>query len=140
MPGLIPCPRAIWLAVAPVDMRLGADGLSLHVQQALRSNPGDGSAYLFRNKRGNRIKLLVWDGNGVVPAPPASGRFRLAQARRAALFPDPGTVAMAGGGGGLAASVCPSAHPFQALKRAQKNARIQHSCGFQGGSRGIMTP
>ena len=29
MPGLIPCPKSIWLAVAPVDMRLGADGLSL---------------------------------------------------------------------------------------------------------------
>ena len=65
MPGLIPCPKAIWLAVAPVDMRFGADGLSLHVQQALRASPGDGSAYLFRNKRGNRLKLLVWDGNGV---------------------------------------------------------------------------
>jgi transposase len=65
MPGLIPCPQAIWLAVAPVDMRLGADGLSLHVQQALRASPCDGSAFLFRNQRGNRIKLLVWDGNGV---------------------------------------------------------------------------
>jgi transposase len=65
MPGLIPCPKAIWLAVAPVDMRLGADGLSLQVQQALRASPCDGSAYLFRNKRGNRLKLLVWDGNGV---------------------------------------------------------------------------
>jgi len=32
--GLIPCPNAIWLAVAPVDMRLGADGLSLHVHHA----------------------------------------------------------------------------------------------------------
>jgi len=65
MPGLIPQPLSIWLAVEPVDMRLGADGLSLHVQQALRAAPCDGSAYLFRNKRGNRIKLLVWDGNGV---------------------------------------------------------------------------
>ncbi len=37
MPGLIPCPQAIWLAVTPVDLRLGADGLSLQVQQALHS-------------------------------------------------------------------------------------------------------
>ena len=65
MPGLIPQPLSIWLAVEPVDMRLGADGLSLHVQQALRAAPCDGSAYLFRNRRGNRLKLLVWDGNGV---------------------------------------------------------------------------
>ena len=65
MPGLIPRPEAVWLAVAPVDGRLGADGLSLYVQQALRADPCDGSAYLFRNKRGNRVKLLLWDGNGV---------------------------------------------------------------------------
>lgn len=65
MSGLIPRPGAIWLVVEPVDMRLGADGLSLYVQQTLRSAPGHGDAYLFRNRRGNRIKLLVWDGNGV---------------------------------------------------------------------------
>jgi transposase len=65
MPGLIPQPLSIWLAVEPVDMRLGADGLSLYVQQVLRAAPCDGSAYIFRNRRGNRLKLLVWDGNGV---------------------------------------------------------------------------
>jgi transposase len=55
----------IWLAVEPVDMRLGIDGLSLRVQQTLGRAPCDGSAYAFRNKRGNRIKLLIWDGTGV---------------------------------------------------------------------------
>ncbi|MCX7110153.1 MAG: IS66 family insertion sequence element accessory protein TnpB [Proteobacteria bacterium] len=62
MPGLTPRPKATWLAVAPVDMRLGAEGLSLHVQQALRASLSDGSAFLFRNKRGNRIKntLMKW--------------------------------------------------------------------------------
>jgi transposase len=50
MPGLIPCPRAIWLAVAPVDMRLGADGLSLQVQQVLRASPCDGSAHTHQLK------------------------------------------------------------------------------------------
>ena len=55
----------IWLAVEPVDMRLGIDGLSLRVQQALGKAPCDGSAYAFRNKRGNRVKMLVWDGTGV---------------------------------------------------------------------------
>jgi transposase len=49
---------------APVDMRLGADGLSLKLQ-ALGADPFDGSAYLFTNKRNNRLKLLAWDGNGV---------------------------------------------------------------------------
>ncbi len=35
----------LWLAVEPVDMRLGIDGLSLKVQQALGRSPCDGSAY-----------------------------------------------------------------------------------------------
>ena len=55
----------IWLAVEAVDMRQGIDGLSLRIQQALGRSPCDGSAYAFRNRAGNRIKLLVWDGTGV---------------------------------------------------------------------------
>ncbi len=62
MPGLVPPGRI--LAAAPVDMRLGADGLSLKLQ-ALGADPFDGSAYLFTSKRGNRLKALAWDGNGV---------------------------------------------------------------------------
>lgn len=58
-------PEQIWLAIQPVDMRLGIDGLSLLVQEALGKAPCDGSAYAFRNKRSNRIKLLWWDGTGV---------------------------------------------------------------------------
>lgn len=58
-------PRQVWLAIEPVDMRLGIDGLSLRVQQALGRAPCDGSAIAFRNKRGNRLKLLAWDGTGV---------------------------------------------------------------------------
>ena len=55
----------LWLAVEPVDMRLGIDGLSLKVQQALGRSPCDGSAYAFRNRAGNRIKLLIWDATCV---------------------------------------------------------------------------
>jgi transposase len=55
----------VWLVVEPMDMRQGIDGLSLKVQQALGRSPCDGSAYAFRNRSGNRIKLLVWDGTGV---------------------------------------------------------------------------
>lgn len=58
-------PQQVWLAIEPVDMRLGIDGLSLLVQEALGKAPCDGSAYAFRNKRSNRIKLLLWDGAGV---------------------------------------------------------------------------
>lgn len=58
-------PTQIWLAVMPVDMRRGIDGLSVIVQQALGQAPCSGSAFVFRNKAGNRLRLLVWDGNGV---------------------------------------------------------------------------
>ena len=58
-------PEQVWLAVEPVDMRMGIDGLSLKVQQALGRSPCDGTAYAFRNRSGNRIKLVVWDGTGV---------------------------------------------------------------------------
>lgn len=61
----LPQPSQIWLALEPVDMRIGIDGLSTRVQQALCKVPTDGSAYVFRNRRSNRIKLLVWDGTGV---------------------------------------------------------------------------
>lgn len=65
MPGLIEAPAQIWLAVEPVDLRRGIDGLSTIVQQALGHSPCAGSAFVFRNRAGNRLKLLLWDGNGV---------------------------------------------------------------------------
>ncbi|MBT9100236.1 IS66 family insertion sequence element accessory protein TnpB [Methylovulum psychrotolerans] len=46
MLGLIPCPPQIWLAVSPVDMRKGTDGLSAIVQQALGHTPCAGSAFV----------------------------------------------------------------------------------------------
>jgi len=55
----------VWLAVEPVDMRRGIDGLSLLLQDSLGRAPADGSAYAFRNRRGTRLKLLFWDGTGV---------------------------------------------------------------------------
>jgi len=63
--GLIGEPLQIWLAVAPVDMRRGIDGLSTVVQEALGQAPCSGTAFVFRNKAGNRLRLLIWDGNGV---------------------------------------------------------------------------
>jgi transposase len=63
--GLIACPPQIWIAVAPVDMRRGIDGLSFIVQQALGYSPCAGSAFVFRNRAGNRLRLLIWDGTGV---------------------------------------------------------------------------
>ena len=57
-------PAQVWLILEPMDMRLGIDGLSARVQHALGKSPCDGTAYAFRNRRGNCLKLLQWDGIG----------------------------------------------------------------------------
>ena len=46
-------------------MRRGLDGLSAIVQPSLGHSPCAGSAFIFRNRAGNRLRLLMWDGNGV---------------------------------------------------------------------------
>ncbi|MCX7093572.1 MAG: IS66 family insertion sequence element accessory protein TnpB [Methylobacter sp.] len=46
-------------------MRKGIDGLSVLVQQSLDHAPCSGSAFIFRNRAGNRLRLLLWDGTGV---------------------------------------------------------------------------
>jgi transposase len=55
----------VWLALEPIDLRVGIDRLSLLVQENLARRPTDGNLYAFRNRRGTRLALLVWDGNGV---------------------------------------------------------------------------
>jgi transposase len=61
MPGV----QRVWLVIEPIDMRAGIDGLSARIQASLGHSACDGAAYAFRNRRSNRLKLLVWDGTGV---------------------------------------------------------------------------
>ena len=56
----------VLVATRPVDFRRGADGLAAVVQTALRQDPFSGTIYVFRSKRADRVKLLVWDGSGLV--------------------------------------------------------------------------
>jgi transposase len=56
----------IFMAVAPVDMRRSFDGLAAAVMEVLRANPLEGHLFLFRGRRADRIKALVWDRNGFV--------------------------------------------------------------------------
>lgn len=53
------------LVIAPIDGRLGIEGLSQWLQRRLGKSPCDGTAYVFVNGARTRLKLLCWDGNGV---------------------------------------------------------------------------
>ncbi len=48
----------------PTDMRKSFDGLSGLVVNHLQQDPLSGDVYVFLNRRKNRIKLLLWDGDG----------------------------------------------------------------------------
>ena len=51
----------ILVATRPVDFRCGHQALALIVQNALRLDPHSGVTAIFRSKRGDRLKILVWD-------------------------------------------------------------------------------
>ncbi len=88
----------ILLAARPVDFRKGMDGLAALVQQALRADPFRGDVLIFRTKRADRVRILVYDGTGLVlyskrleagrfswPSP-AEGVVRLSAAQLATLL------------------------------------------------------
>ena len=56
----------VLVATKPVDFRKGAEGLAAVVRERLRIDPFSGVVYVFRAKRSDRIKLIFWDGSGVV--------------------------------------------------------------------------
>lgn len=56
----------IVIATKPVDFRRGHNGLAATVQNELGLDPHSGLTVVFRSKRGDRLKILVWDGTGLV--------------------------------------------------------------------------
>jgi transposase len=96
--GSLPAGVRVLVATRPVDFRRGADGLAATVQSILRQDPFGGTVFVFRSKRADRVKLLVYDGTGLVLIwkrlegskfkwPPVSdGVMRLSGAHLAALF------------------------------------------------------
>jgi transposase len=56
------------IATKPVDFRKGHDGLAALVKNELRKEPFTGTVFVFRAKRADRLKLLYWDGTGLVMA------------------------------------------------------------------------
>ncbi|MFW6278292.1 MAG: IS66 family insertion sequence element accessory protein TnpB [Halorhodospira sp.] len=65
---MITLPRSapIHLALEPVDFRKSFNGLSIAVLEALGRDPLSGELFVFRNRGGDKLKALYWDGQGFV--------------------------------------------------------------------------
>ena len=94
----IPSGARVLLATRPVDFRKGAHGLAALACEVLGENPFSGVVVVFRCKRADRIKILVWDASGLVLIwkqlqqggfrwpPVVDGAMRLSAVEFAALF------------------------------------------------------
>jgi transposase len=60
-----PAGARIWIAAGVTDMRRGFTGLSAQVQTALDEEPLSGHVFIFRGRRGDLVKLLWFDGDGL---------------------------------------------------------------------------
>jgi transposase len=56
----------IWFAAEPADMRCGFDRLAERVRAVIGQDPLSGHLFLFRSRRGDRLKILLWEQDGFV--------------------------------------------------------------------------
>jgi transposase len=94
----VPAGVKVLVATKPVDFRRGADGLAALAREQLQHDPFSGTIFIFRSKRADRLKILAWDGSGMVLLwkrlehgvfrwPPISdGMMRLSASQLAALI------------------------------------------------------
>ena len=84
----------VLIAMKPVDFRKGMDGLAAVVRETLGANPFGGVIYVFRSKRADRVKLLFWDGTGLVLATKRleQGSFRWPSLREGVMRLTPGQL------------------------------------------------
>jgi transposase len=97
---VIPVPPGVRVLVAtkPIDFRKGADSIAALAKETLAQDPFSGVVLVFRSRRADRLKLLVWDGSGLVLVwkrlengafkwpPITEGVMRLSPAQFGALF------------------------------------------------------
>ena len=62
----LPANTRVWIAAGHTDMRKGFNGLSAMVQTALAANPFCGHVFVFRGRRGDMLKVLWFDGQGLL--------------------------------------------------------------------------
>lgn len=72
----------IYVALEPVDMRLGAERLGGMVREKMHAEPRSRALFVFVGKRGHTMKVLTWDGTGtiVIHKRLDAGRFELPRA------------------------------------------------------------
>ena len=54
----------VFLCLTPMDMRRSFDGLAAAAEHVMRQDPLSGHLFVFRSRRGDRVKALYWDGDG----------------------------------------------------------------------------
>ncbi len=94
----IPSGARVLLATRPVDFRRGAHSLAALAAELLEADPFSGVVVVWRAKRADRVKILVWDASGLVLIwkqlqqggfrwpPVVDGAMRLSAVEFAALF------------------------------------------------------
>lgn len=60
----LPSSVHVYLAAGATDLRRSIDGLAALVRDRLGRDPLSGHLFLFRNRRGDRLKILAWDRSG----------------------------------------------------------------------------
>ena len=86
----------IWIAAGITDMRKGFDGLAALVQETLSDDPFSGQLFVFRGRRGDLVKLLWWDGDGLclLAKRLERGRFVWPQATNGSVALSPAQLSM----------------------------------------------
>jgi transposase len=71
----------VYVAAEPTDLRKSFDGLSILVAQRFGADPLCGHLFVFRNRRGDQVRVLFWDRTGycILAKKLARGRFHLAR-------------------------------------------------------------
>lgn len=71
----------VYVAAEPTDLRKSFDGLSVLVSQCFGADPLCGHLFVFRNRRGDQVRVLFWDRTGycILGKKLARGRFHLAR-------------------------------------------------------------
>jgi len=62
----LPASVRVFLCLVPADMRWSFDSLAMRAQWIVRQDPLSGHLFVFRNRRGDRVKILYWDRDGYV--------------------------------------------------------------------------